>query len=264
MKPRPFWAALLLGSVLTLQSPAQNAPTYTLDGIVNAATNRAGKLAPNSIVTVYGKDLAKITVGAGTRELLSGALPYTYEESCVTVLVDGVFAPLLYVSPNQVNFLIPAILRPGLRTFSLICATRAGPKLTLELVDASPSAFQSGPVDLIATHVNGELCTPLKPALAGEIIILYATGLGQTIPQINTGQFAQQAAQMEQLASLQVLINHVALPAQSILYAGVTPGFAGLYQINFRLPETIESPLEVQLRAGSEISPPGLYIPSSK
>lgn len=261
MKLRPVWAALLLGSALTQQSPAQNAPTYTLDGIVNAATNHPGKLAPNSIVTVYGKDLAKITVGAGPREILSGTLPYTYDESCVTVLVDGALAPLLFVSPNQVNFLIPAKLRPGPRTFSLICGTRSGPKLTLELVDASPGAFQSGPANLVATHANGELCTPLKPAMAGEIIILYATGLGQTIPQVNTGQFAQQAAQMEQLAGFQVVINHVSLSAQSILYAGVTPGFAGLYQINLRLPETIESPLEVQLRAGAEISPAGLYIP---
>ena len=229
----------------------------------NAATNRSGKLSPNSIVTIFGKDLAKITAGAGPREVLSGALPYTYDESCVTILVDGALAPLLFVSPNQVNFLIPAKLRPGQRTLSLICGARAGQKLTIELVDASPGVFQNGPTDLIATHANGELCTPLKPAMPGEVIILYATGLGQTIPSLDTGQFARQAAQMEQLAGFQVLINHLPLSAQSILYAGVTPGFAGLYQINLRLPETIEPPVEVQLRAGSETSPPGLHISAS-
>lgn len=261
MKRRPVWGALLLGSVLTQQSLAQNAPTYAIEGIVNAATNRPGKLAPNAIATIYGKDLAKITASAGPREILSGTLPYTYDQSCVTILVDGVFAPLLFVSPNQVNFLVPAKLRPGQRTISLICDTRAGPKLTIELADAAPGVFQSGPTALIATHANGELCTPLIPASAGEIIILYAAGLGQTIPAITTtGQFAQQAAQMEQLATFQVLVNRTPLPAQSILYAGVTPGFAGLYQINLRLPDIIESPLEVQLRAGSELSPPGLYI----
>jgi hypothetical protein len=109
MSRLPVWVALLLiGSVRAQQPPALNTPTYTQNSIVHAATNRPGKLAPNSIATIYGKGLATATVAAGLRELTTGFLPTVYQGSCTRVFIDNIEAPLLFVSPGQVNFLVPA------------------------------------------------------------------------------------------------------------------------------------------------------------
>ena len=260
----PLWVALLLSiTAWAQQPPALNSPSYTQNSIVHAATNRPGKLAPNSIATIYGKGLATATMAAGAKELITGFLPSVYPGSCTSVFIDNISAPLLFVSPGQVNFLVPANLRPGVRVLKVFCDSITGPKVEVELLDAVPGLFQSDPSTVISTHVNGELCTVEKPARPGEVIILYAAGLGQTAPASVTGFLAVKAAGIERQADFQVLLNRRPLPKEAILYAGVAPGFAGLYQINVRLPSDFQTPLEIQIRVGEETSPEGLFTPAS-
>ena len=252
---------LLIWPAWAQQPPALNTPVYSQNSIVHAATNRPGKLAPNTIATVYGKGLATMTAAAGPKEVATGFLPSTYLGSCTSVFVDNFAAPLLFVSPEQVNFVVPANLRPGIKLLKIFCDSNAGPKVEVELVDAVPGLFQSDASTIIATHANGELCTRLKPPVGGEILILYAAGLGQTLPSAITGFLATRAAGIEKQSDFQVLLNRQSLPKDAILYAGIAPGFAGLYQINVRLPASIEIPLEIQLRIGEEFSPAGLFVP---
>src|SRR4051794_7583927 len=84
-------------------------PSYSSQSIVNSATQTAEALAPNTIATIYGTNLAFSTSVAG---VVSGAiLPSTL--SGVTVYVNGTPGHLFFVCPTQINFLIPYDLTAG-------------------------------------------------------------------------------------------------------------------------------------------------------
>jgi uncharacterized protein (TIGR03437 family) len=61
---------------------------------------------------------------------------------------------------------------------------------------------------------------------------------------------------------LQVLLDGTPCPPQNVLYAGVTPGFAGLYQINLQLPPTLPANPQIQLSIGTQISPAAIQLPT--
>jgi len=93
-------------------------------------------------------------------------------------------------------------------------------------------------------------------------VTLWATGLGSTNPQLEDGVLAPGAQRLSQLNQFDVLINGAALDPIAILYAGVAPGFAGLYQVNVRLPGQLPANPEIRLGLGGTLSPPGLILPA--
>jgi uncharacterized protein (TIGR03437 family) len=91
--------------------------------------------------------------------------------------------------------------------------------------------------------------------------VLYATGLGQTIPPISSGQLATKAATLARIAEFTVLLDGVALDSRAIAYAGLAPGFAGLYQINITLPDSTSANPEICIGLADSLSPPGVRLP---
>ena len=90
------------------------------------------------------------------------------------------------------------------------------------------------------------------------MVTLYATGLGATNPAFAAGQLPDQAASV---SGVQVTIGSVTLSASDLLYAGVTPGFAGLYQLNIRIPGGVpDGDQSVVLSVNGVRSPSGGYV----
>jgi len=87
--------------------------------------------------------------------------------------------------------------------------------------------------------------------------VFYAAGLGSTIPAALPDQIPQAAARLADRSHFQVLFNGVPVDPGSIYYAGVTPTYAGLYQVNVRVPGGVGQNPAVQLSAGGVVSPPG-------
>ena len=108
--------AALLCSCLRAQSDGQ-APTFSSDSIVNAANGSTASLTPNGIATVYGVNLAYTTAALSLEDVGAGTLPNKL--GGVQLTVGGIFAVLLYVSPTQINFLIPGALTPGSSSLSI-------------------------------------------------------------------------------------------------------------------------------------------------
>ncbi|MDQ6679212.1 MAG: hypothetical protein M3Z09_18170 [Acidobacteriota bacterium] len=232
------------------------ASVYSSATIVNAATGLPGGFAANSMVSVYGTNLSYDTAAAPAGQ---NVLPIKL--AGVSVLLGGTLANLYYVSPGQVNFLIPAELEPGPLVLRMVRDGLYGPSVTLTLTETAPGLFQLSSDTVIATHTDGSLLSAAAPASPGEVVILYAAGLGRTSPDVLSGQASSGAISILHLKDLSVLLDNVAVDRSLILYAGIAPGFAGLYQINLRLPATLSANPEIRIFIGAQSSPSFLKLP---
>jgi uncharacterized protein (TIGR03437 family) len=238
----------------------REAPAYSGASIVNAADNLVEPLAPNTIATIYGKNLAY-----GTQTLTlgdkRGDLPTALPGSGVRILVGGLLANPFYVSPTQINFLVPPNLLPGATNVQIVTDSSAGPLISVQLAAASPALFQLDPQNAVATRADGSVITPAAPAKPGDVVVLYATGLGQTTPPIGYCELPWSAAWLQQAGNFRVVLDGVPLDQSAILYAGVAPFFAGLYQVNVILPVSTGVNPEVRIGLGETLSMPGLQVP---
>ncbi|HTS24693.1 MAG TPA: IPT/TIG domain-containing protein [Bryobacteraceae bacterium] len=250
--------AFLSSAALLCGVARATAPSYTLQGIVNAGNYAAGPFAPNSILTIFGTGLARSSQQLTAGDIQSGRMPT--ELNYTEVFVDNYPAPLFYVSDSQINFLVPSNQSLGPMKIRVASEGNSGPEITVTVVDAAPALFTWTPGYAIATHVDNSLITADSPAHAGEIVVIYATGLGKTAPNPATGEIPQYAAQIAALSSFQVLLGGVAVDRGLIKYAGLTPESAGLYQINLEVPGNAGTDPEIRLAASGQTSASGLKL----
>jgi uncharacterized protein (TIGR03437 family) len=236
-------------------------PFYTADSIANTASSIAGFYAPNTFVTIYGQGLAYVKRAMTQDDIRAGMLPTVLIGTGVRVLINSIPADIYYVSPTQVNLLIPTLLVAGPAIIQLIVDGLAGPPISITLDAAAPAMFQLDANTVLATHLDYSLVTAAAPAVAGEEIVLYATGLGPTIPAAIPNQIPEEIAWLASMSSFQIVLNGVPIDPLRIDYAGVTPGYAGLYQINFRLPNDAPQNPEIRVGNGNALSPPVRYLP---
>ncbi len=228
------------------------APSYSAASIVNSASNTAGALAPNGLATIYGANLSWETRAVAGSDIVAGTLPT--ELAGVRVFMDGMPVHLYYVSPTQINFLIPSNLVEGDYQIWVFRDGITGKKATVKLVDAAPGLFVMATEDVIATHADGSLITPDQPAAPAEIIVVYAAGLGYTDPEMVPGRVAMMAARIRRRTDLRIRLSGQLIDDSQVFYAGVTPGSAGLYQINFQLPDNAPDESEIQISVGDQTS----------
>jgi uncharacterized protein (TIGR03437 family) len=220
-------------------------------------------LAPNTLATIYGTRLAFVSKALTGTDIRGGNVPTILPGTGVRVIVGEVPAPVLYVSPTQVNFLVPSELQAGRVRLRLVLDGRNGPTVDLQLAEVSPALFQADPEFVVAARSDGSVITPKSPAQSGEVVILYATGLGDTRPRPASGEIVQRASRLERLGAFRVTVGDLTVPVEDILYAGAAPGFAGVYQINLRLPATLPPNPEIRIGFGDDRSPAGIRIPAT-
>lgn len=253
---RPFpW--LRAGAVLAVALSGNlwgQAPFYTSASIVNASDYSPGPFAPSSVLSLFGTNLAWTTEAVTPETLAAGGLPS--QLAATVVCVDNVPVPLLYVSPTQINFLVPSEQIAGDVTVTVVRQGRNGPAVSITLVDTAPALFVMDGGFAVAQdwNTNYTLMTSDAPAHVGDTVVLYATGLGHTLPKWASGAVAQSAAYITSIASMQLLLDGVAIDPRLVLYAGVTPGYCGLYQINFTIPAGAGTNPEIRVQIGTEIS----------
>jgi len=237
------------------------APFYDAASIVNAADNQSGALAPNTIGTIYGTNLSYSTAVLTGNDVAGGVLPTVLGTDETQVFINNIPANLYYVSPTQINFLVPPNLSPGPATVAVFVDGLYGPLISLTLTAAAPGLFQLDATHAVATFPDGSVLTSASPAAPGNIVILWATGLGPVTPAADYSEIPTAAAPLVAGANLSILLNGSPVPAGAILYAGVAPGFAGLYQINLMLPASTPANPEIRLSLDGQISIPQIYLP---
>jgi uncharacterized protein (TIGR03437 family) len=232
--PIPAWmdAGKLLILGLALWFPLQGQiPTVTPLGLVNAATGKSAfsipVASPGSLVTIYGSNLSTITASAHTMPIPT-QLPGTQTQ----VLFDQVEAPLLFVSPSQINVQVPFGL-PDIGQVELLVRTENGASVPFKvtLIAQDPGIF--------SVFRMASMMSDSNPILPGDSITILATGLGRVKPLVASGQ----PGPSDPLAT-GVITPVVKVGGRSleVAFAGLAPGFVGVYQVNARVPADLETP----------------------
>ncbi len=214
----------LVGEVDNNATPS---PALAAGGFLNNLYPQVGApLAPGTVTQVYGTNLA-----AGTDQPSTVPLPTTFRG--VEALIGGVDAPFFYVSKGQLVIQVPSELAPK-RTYSALIAANNQYSIPqdVDLVAVTPGTVAFGDGRLVAQHGDFSLVDATNPAKSGEALTIYLVGMGGTNPSVQSGTPAPST-----LASVpsQVTVT-VASQSAKILFAGLTPGGVGLYQINFIVP----------------------------
>ena len=256
-------AALVFGPVVRAATTVpREAPSYSGTSIVNAADNQPGPLAPNTIATLYGTGLAYVTKAITPQDIRAGVLPTVLPGTGLRIVINSNYpASIYFVSPTQVNFLLPSILLPGPATIQLVVDSVPGPLVQVVIAATAPALFQLDRENAIATRADGSVITPANPAKPGEVVVLYATGLGRTVPDAGYGEVPTTAAPIARQGDLKITLGGTAVDPRQIIYAGVVPGFGGLYQINLRLPDTIAPDPEIRVGLLDQPSRAGIRLP---
>jgi uncharacterized protein (TIGR03437 family) len=264
MPAKVLLTAMALGVAAGMPFPmvaSVNPPAliYSAAGIVNAASYSAGSLAPNAIASIYGQNLSFATEALTPATETNGGLPV--QLGGVAVYIGPYEAGLYYVSPLQINLLIPSVLVPGTYPLIVVRNDFAGPTVLITLNVTGPAFFADGSGNVIAQHLNGALVSAGSPAVPGEWVVIYVEGLGRTVPDADMYLPSDVAAPIVNLAEFSLMLNGVAVPAGSIYYAGITPGLSGLYQINVQLPADAPPTPPIQIAIGAAVSAGQTQIP---
>ncbi len=218
--------------------------------VVSAANPAAAAIAPGSLATAYGADLAN-SKAAGTPL----PLPTSFGGTSISIQDSSgntTLAPLLYVSPGQVNFEVPPGIATGAATVTITSGDGTETLAKVQIAPVAPGLF--------ALNSSG---------LAAAYVILYHSGGTQTVEQVYTvssgavvatpvslGSSSDQAYlflfgtgfQAAGTAGVTVSIDGSNVP---VTFAGPQGGFAGLDQANVELPSSLagKGNVSIQLTA---------------
>jgi uncharacterized protein (TIGR03437 family) len=223
----------------------------------NAASLLPGALAPGEIFTIYGSGIGPATGLSGALD--SGMMATTLGNT--QVLIGNTPAPLYYVQSQQINAQVPYEVAGQTSTqVQVLYNGETVMNVEVSLAAASPALFtvSSGVGQVVAVNEDGSLNSDQNPAQLSSIVVLYATGQGQTQPACVTGQAAQAPYGTPQLP----VSLTIAGVAADVIWAGNAPGFVGLLQINARIPGGFipTGDLPVVLTIGSYASAAGVTI----
>jgi uncharacterized protein (TIGR03437 family) len=239
--------------ILNVLAQSSQATSVFIDplSIFNAASFApiTNSVAPGEYVTIYGVGLSSVTESAQN-------VPFPTTLGQAQVTVNGRLAPLYFVSPTQINLLIPIATTENFATFQVTNSSGASNQVTVYTNLTAPGVFTLTNVDgtypagigpAAVLHADNSLVTSDNPAVAGETLQLFMTGLGAVTPPVPDGAAASTTTlsyateyQMG-LISIDVLDQNGNDQNATVSFAGLAPGYVSLYQVNFVVPSGLAS-----------------------
>ena len=214
-------------------------PVIRNNGVGNAA-NFLPPIVPGSLATIFGTNLSPVTM-TWDNAIVNGQLPTTL--GGVTVTVDGKPAYISYVSPTQINIVVPDVAFAVVPVVVTTPVGSSGSAFVLT-VETAPSFLKWPGDQIVATRPDFSLAArpgtfqglTTVAAKPGDVIILYGIGFGPTTPVAPIG--SQTPSDRLYSAAGAVTVNLTGIPV-NVIGAALAPGFAGLYQIAIQLPSTL-------------------------
>jgi adhesin/invasin len=205
-----------------------------------------GAVAPGTIVAIYGSNLA-------AQPVTDSGAPLPAKLGGTSVTIGGIPAPLYYVSPTQIDAQVPFELLPG-NQYQVI-VNSAGAQSTpasLHISAAAPGILALPNGQVVAQHADYSLVTTASPAKQGEFLVIYLAGMGITDGAIADGAASPSSPLAQPSVPPVLTLNDSRIP---VYFAGLTPGFVGLYQMNFQVPtNTVNGNVQLVVSQGSVAS----------
>jgi uncharacterized protein (TIGR03437 family) len=262
-----FFPLIIFLGLLAVVASAQT-PVISKGGVVNGASFAGGQaVSPGSLVSIFGTDLA-----AGVKS--ASSIPLSTSMEGVTVTFNNHDVPLKDVTPGQINAEVPWNVLPGGGPGMVnVVVTRNGVTsmpLAVQIAPEAPGIFVNAVSSTLfyAWAVNfsdknslpwpagtaPKNKTPQRPAKAGDVLIIYATGLGEVNPSVPDGHNALDGKLHVPTTAPEVLIGGI---KAKILGSALSPQFVGVYQINAKIPTGVPTGnnVSIQLKSGSVTSP---------
>ncbi len=227
---------------VSLTVAAQTAPYAFAGGVVNNGTFGSDEpVAQGDIAAVFG---SQFTYGDPQG---ASSLPLQTTINGVQVLVNGIPAPLYYVGPGQINFEVPidaSIANGGAGTVQVVRNGQAGNMIYVDINARVPRFIVYDGGYGIMTTPDGTLTgIPAHPVTSGDTIVIYVVGLGPTSPSVPSGTASPSSTLAKVPGVTQVCFGVETpfnqAPCAVADFSGLTPGFAGLYQINVTIPKGV-------------------------
>ena len=184
-------------------------------------------ISPGDFIRVYGSGLPPSTTIATP--------PYPPSLNGVSVLVSGKSAPIYAVTAGTVDFLVPFDTQGPSASIVVQNAGASSNTVTVPVAATSPGVLtlqQSGSGPAVMQHTDYSVVTSDHPAVGGETILIYITGLGTVTPALADGVGGGANPPSSTVAQPVVLIGG---KPGNVLFSGLT-AYPGLYQINVTLP----------------------------
>lgn len=222
---------------LTLKQPGAQ-PAISEGGVVSAANVQLA-LAPGGLFTIFGANLASGTATASSVPLATALLG-------TEVRVNGTAVPLAFVSPGQINAQLPYEIGPGEAEVVVASNGTASAARRATIRATAPGIFEYGVNRAVVTNANFSVNAANNPARAGEAVTVYLTGMGALDNAVATGAAASADPLSRAASAVTAKIGGV---EAQVLFAGLSPGFVGLAQVNLVVPPlgAGEYPLELNI-----------------
>lgn len=238
---------------LRMLSP-QNTPTpqpRALNAI--QGPNVATTLAPGGLFSIYGAQLAP---SGYHQEVDTNTWPRSM--GGVSVTINGVAAPLYYVSATQINGQIPFETATGTATAIITSNGSLPAQINFPVAAAQPDVLvQGGGTQAIAVNQDGSVNSSSTPAHPGDIEVVYLSGIGIPNPPVPTGAPSPSTPPLAVANySYQITINGQQVPSSPYDFLGYAPGFPSLEQANFELPPGVTGNLSLVVTVNGVSSAP--------
>ncbi|HZT23623.1 MAG TPA: IPT/TIG domain-containing protein, partial [Verrucomicrobiae bacterium] len=238
---------------------AQTTPAVTSGGILNAASLTADSsniASPGGLVSIFGKNLASAPASASTS-------PLPLNLGGTVVQIGNVYAPLLFVSPGQINAQIPFEAAPGTQNLVVWVNGHASAPVSVVIQPAAPGIFtvsQSGVGTALATHADGSAVSAGAPAIPGETIQVSVTGLGLTLgtpglPAVQSGDIGRG---QPTLTVPTATIGSVNAPVVS---ASASQGLVGQFSVKLVVPTAGTGDQLLTISAGGNTTKAAVSLP---
>jgi uncharacterized protein (TIGR03437 family) len=196
--------------------PSVSGPQIAAAGVSSLGGMQA--LSPGGVATVTGANLASTAQAAGA------PLPRVLGNTFVSV--EGVRAPLFTSAAGSIEFQVPGDIPVG--DASIVVSSSGNMSAAVDM-----SVQAATPAIAAVVHADGSAVSVANPAVAGETISLYGTGLGAVTANLPLGSAAPAYPTATTAAVPLVLLGGVPL---TVAFSGLAPGFVGLYQVNATVP----------------------------
>ncbi len=219
-------------------------PQFTSASVVNAASFQGGPLAPGSLFTIFGANLAHSQASTKGLELQTSL-------DGVSMSIAGISVPLQFVSPGQINAQVPYEVAPGQQPL-VVTSNGMSTQLQVTILPSAPGIFLVNGRGAILNQ-DSSLNSQQNPAVSGSVVQVFFTGQGSVSQPVVSGSPASLTTLSYTSATTTATVGN---EAATVTFSGLAPGLIGVGQANVQVPSlpTSDYPLVLTVNGVSSNS----------